>query len=421
MRASPWKIVYVLLCLALLVFTAYQFLMFLPESSTGWDYRVYVSAVQAFDHSQDPYILENVAPYQLFNANLVFDYPPHTLYFFWLLDFFLVFHYLIIYYVLLIVLLITSAYLIVNLDKKPHYLFLTTLLLTGFISMSWNFLTGNSPILFLFLFAVIFTLWVKGKYWQSSIVMGLSAAISLFTSPFIVLYLLVKRPIIDRLALMSLSVGIVASLFVVDYLINPAYLISYIGRMHGHGSPFNYPGGWNQPAPYLMFKDALSGISAGSIIPVVLVSCGYVAFVLYATWRYYRKNNGNTLKILSLVMLAVFMVLPYMAPYDFIILVIPLYFLFKDCSYRIKTLVLAVISLLPSFIWYSPSLGINDDNLPFLLGSYAQTYSLILIFLVVILCDHLTPASNEERKNGKKPEGRRRSYRAPPEQQEPLQ
>jgi hypothetical protein len=353
-----------------------------------------VSFVQAFDHSQNPYILENVIPYQIGGTNLLLTYPPHTLYFFWLLDFFSVFHYMGVYYLLLVSLLIISAYLIVNLDKKPHYLFLTTLLLTGFMSTFWNFLTGNQLILILLLFAITFTLLVKGKYLQSSIVMGLSAAVSLFTTPFIALYLIVKRPIVDRLMLISLSIGIVASFFVADFLVNPSLVISYISMMQSSTGPFHYPGGWNEPTPYLMFKDALNGMFPGNVIPLVIISCIYVGLILYATWKYYVKNHSNTLKILSLVMFSIFMVLPRITPYDFIILVVPLYLLFKDCSYRIKSLVLAVVSILPLFVWTTPAFGISGTNLPIL--AYVQVYSLILIFILVILHDYLTPALHDK-------------------------
>lgn len=419
MGERPWNIVYVILCLALLALTAFYLFIILQASSTGWDYRVYAGAVQALDHMQNPYILENINQYNG-GENLSFVYPPPTLYFFWLLDFFFVFHYIAIYYVLLVILLIISGYLIVTLDQKPHYLFFTTLLLTGFISTFWNFLTGNKDVLFLFLFAVIFTLLVKEKYWQSSIVMGLTAAVSLFTTPFAALYLVVRRPILDRLAYIVLSIGVVSALFLVSYCINPSFLVFYIGTLQGSTSPFFEPGGWDTPTPYLMFKDLLNSVSPGNILPVVIVSCVYIGLILYATWNYYLKHNGDTLKIYSLVMLSVFMILPRIKPYDFIILVVPLYFLFKDCRYRIKSLVLAVISLLPFFVWYSPALGINGDDLPFLLGSYAQAYSLIFIFLVVILQDHLTPASHEAGKGGKKPGGRRRTHGGTPAQQEPF-
>jgi len=394
--------VYVILCLALLAFTAYQIFGVLWVSEPGMDYRVFSGAVQALDHMQNPYILENINQYNG-GENLLFIYPPHTLYFFWLLDFFYVFHSIAIYYLLLIVLLIISGYLIVTLDKKPHYLFLTTLLLTGFMSTFWNFGTGNKDILFLLSFAVIFTLLIKEKYWQSAIVMGLAAAVSLTTGPFIALYLVVRRQILDRLAYIVLSIGVVLGLFLVSYCINPSLLVSYISTLKGDTSPFNETGGWNIPTPYLMFKDHLHSVFPGNTLPWIIVSCVYIGLILYATWNYYLKHNENTLKIYSLVVLSIFMILPRIKPYDFIILMVPLYILFKDCNYRVKSLVLAVISLLPFLIWYSPSVGINDDNLPFLLGSYVQAYSLILVFMIVILQDYLTPGSPDGGTAGKKP------------------
>lgn len=388
-----WKTIYLLLCLALLAFTVYQFSRHLLFPTTGWDYQTYMSAVQTLNHQQNPYVFKNLVQYQLFAPHLAFDYPPHTLYFFWILDFFLIFHNINIYYTLLAILLLISGYLIVTLDQKPRYFFLAMLLLTAFGSTFWNFLTGNTGILSIWLFSVIFTLLSKEKYWQSSIVMGLSAAVSLFSAPFIALFLVVKRPIRDRLVLVAISTGIVVSLFIASYLINPSFLHSYFSLMLGGGSPFLDSGGWNTPTPYLLFKGGLSGIAMGSTIPLILVSCVYGCLILYGTGRYCLNNRDNTFKVLSLVMLAIFMVLPRLKPYNFIILVVPLYFLFKDCSYRIKSLLLAVIALLPFLVWSARYLGIKNDTLPFLLGSYVQAYSLIIVFLLVILHDHVTHAT----------------------------
>jgi hypothetical protein len=413
----PWKIVYVVLCLVLLAFTAVQIVGTLLSGSAGVDYRVFVGAVQALDHGQNPYILENIIRYNG-GQDLLFIYPPHTLYFFWLLDFFYVFHYFVIYYLLLTVLLILSGYLIVNLDQKRHYFFLTTLLLTGFISTFWNFATGNKDILFLFLFAIIFTLLMKEKYWQSSVVMGLSAAVSLTTGPFIALYLVVRRPILDRLTYIGLSLGVVLAAFLVSYCVNPSFFFSYLGTLKGSSSPFLEPGGMNIPTPYLMFRDLLNSVSSENILPLAIVSCVYIGLILYATWNYYLKHNGDALKLYSLVMLSIFMMLPRIKPYDFIILVVPLYILFKDCRYWVKTLVLAVISLPSLFIWYSLLFNIDRFNLPFLLGTYTQAYSLLLIFLVAILQDYLTPCSPKVEKDGEKPPGRNRTHGKKPAQQE---
>lgn len=352
---------------------------------------------------QNPYILENINQYVAGNTggNLPFTYPPHTLYFFWILNIFFIFQNIGIYFAFLFILLIISGYLIVTMDQKPHYLFLITLFLTGFMSMVWNVGTGNKDIIFLFLFTLIFFLLVKEKYWQSSIIMGLAAAFSLITAPFVAIYLVVKAPLINRLAYIFLSAVVVGVLILISYCINPTFFISYIDTLQGGStSPLYDIGGTNTPTPYLMFEDLLKGVNIEGILPVAIVSCVYIGLVLYASWNYSIKYLQDTLKIYSLVMLVVFMMLPRIKPYDFIILVIPLYFLFKDCSYRMKCLMFAVISL-PIFCWYL-TFVIDTTDFPFLLGLYTQTYSMIFIFVLIILHDYLISSSYSNGSNPKK-------------------
>lgn len=388
-----WKTTYITLCIVLLALTVFQIYWISLDPSAGWDYHVFAGAVQSLDHMQNPYILENINKYAgvYTGGNLPFTYPPHTLYFFWILDLFLVFHNIGIYYTLLVILLILSGYLIVTMDRQPQYLLLVTLVLTGFMGTVWNIGTGNKDILFLFLFALIFVLLLKEKYWQSSIVMGLAAAVSLITAPFVALYLVIRRPFLLRFAYIIVSAGVVATLFLISYCINPTYLVSYIDTLKGSSSPLFDEGGLNTTTPYLLFADLLKGVNISGNLPVAVVSCVYIGFILFATGKYFIKNRQNTIKLYSVVMIAVFMMLPRIKPYDFIILVVPLYFLFKDCNDRIKSLMFMVISL-PIFFWYL-NFFVYTTEFPLLLGVYIQTYSMFLIFIVIIWHDYLTPAS----------------------------
>jgi hypothetical protein len=385
--------VFILVCLALLAMTAYQLFDALPylfghHIVAGCDYRVFAGAVRSLDHGLDPYLLANINQFTG-GENLLFVYPPHTLYFFRLLDLFTVFQHIELYYALLVVLMAVSGYLIVTIDRKRDYLFLSTLMLTGFMSIYWNFYTGNKDILFLFLFALLFVLLAKEQYRRSALVMGLAAAVSLTTAPFIALYLVVRRSLVDRFTYIALSAGVVAALFLVSYCINPTYLVSYLGVLRGGTSPFAEPGGLNVPTPYLFFNDLLKAVNISGTLPLALVSCVYAGLVLYAAWRYVVKNRKDDLKVYSLAMIAIFMLMPRIKPYDFILLVIPLYLLFKDSSYRVKSLVLAVCSV-PIFIWFFPLVGSIYD-LPFT-GAYGQTYSMLLIFVLIILHDRMVPA-----------------------------
>jgi hypothetical protein len=389
-----WKRAYGALCVILLCLTAGQLFLGLSIPSSGMDYRVFKGAVQSLNHGEDPYFLSNINYYV--GGTLPFNYPPHTLLFFWCLQFLFVYQSIWIYYILLIALMVASGYLIVTLDKKPQYLFFATLLLTGFISTYWNFVTGNKDILFLFLCACIFYLLVKEKFWQSSIVMGLMGSFSLITIPFIALYLVVRRSVMDRLTYIFLSIGVVAAIFLITWLVSPSLLASYNENLRGSTSPLNDPSGRLTPTPFLMFGVLLNQTYAGISIPLILVSLGYICLIIGASWYFVRKNQEKPLIIYSFVMLSIFMVLPRIKPYDFIILVLPLYFLFKDYGYKIKTLVFVVISLLPLGVWYYFEIDRTSPMhyLTYMIYSYTQIVSLFLIFMITVALEYYKPVSS---------------------------
>jgi hypothetical protein len=350
------------------------------------DYRVYKAGVQCLIHGYDPYPIANITQYS--GDEVVYGYPPHTLLFYWFLQIFFILQIIWIYYVFLLAFLVASGYLLVTADKKPEYLFCSTLLATGFISMYWNFYNGNKDILYLFLFACIFYLLIKEKFWQSSIVMGLMGSYTLFTLPFTALYLVVRRPIIDRIKYIFLSIGVVAGIFLITWLVNPGLFMSYIEMLRGSKSPFIESPGYLTPTPYLMFDFLLNKTYAGVTIPLVLVSLGYVCLIIGACWYVIRKNQEKPLIVYSFVMLSIFMVVPRIKPYDFIILVVPLYFLFKDCSDKIKIVALTVISLLPFCTWYQINHVGIFTNLTLLIYSYGQTISLFLIFAIAFALEY---------------------------------
>jgi hypothetical protein len=395
-----WKRAYTAFCVLLLFLTAGQLFIGLSGSFAGMDYRVYKGAVQSVNHGEDPYYLLNINQYS--GEWLPYNYPPHTLLFFWCLQVFFIFENIWIYYVFLIVLLAASAYLIVKTDKDPQHLFLFTLLVTGFLGTFYNFFDGNKDILFLLMFAGIFYLMVREKFWQSSIIMGLMGSFSLITLPFIAIYVVVKRPIIERAAYILLSIGVVAAIFLITWWLTPSLLLSYIENLRGSSSPLLDVFGWATPTPFLMFTVFLNQPDSRFTIPLVLVSLIYAGLILAATWYVIQKNKENPLLVYSFVTLAIFMLLPRIKPYNFVILVPALYFLFRDYGYRIKILVLTVISLVPLLFWYYPSIRHNFPEmfragiLIFSIVNYVYTVCLILIFVVAFALVYNRPLPTKD-------------------------
>jgi len=379
-----WKYAYIAFCVILICLAAVPLYFGMSDPHSGWDYRVFLGAVQSVNHGQNPYIVANVNQYT--GDNLPFTYPPHTLFFFWLLQFIFTFQNIWVYYAFLIAILIVSSYVLLTLDQDPHYLFFITLLFSGFICLFWNFITGNKDIIFFFLFSIIMYLLIKEKFWQSAVVMGLNASISLITIPFIAMYFVVKRSLADRLKYILISMGVLAAIFLGSFFLNPPFFISYLGTIGGSSSPLYDTAGYNTPTPFSMFGDLLNRANIGGLLPMIVVSLAYICIIGGAAWYCIRKNQENDLKIYSISLFSLFMILPRIKPYDFIILVVPLYFLFKDYSYRMKMLIFAAISLLPLFVWYYPwidPLGVMP--LPYIIDTYPQTVSLFLILAIMLI------------------------------------
>jgi len=380
----------VLLCIILLCLTAIQLFTGLSNPYSGMDFRVNVGAIQSVNHGEDPYFLLNLNQYT--HDYIPFTYAPHTLLLVWCLQFLFIFQSIWIYYALLVAFMVIDGYLIVTLDKKPDYLFFIVLLVTGFVSTFWNFYNGDKDFLFLFLFACTFHLLLKAKFWHSSIVLGLLGSFTLVPLPFVALSLAIKRPILKRIQYILLSIGVVGALFLIAWLINPALFASYIKTFQGSSSVMYEKSDRMTPTPFLMLGVLLNQTN-GISIPLVLVSIVYICLVVGASWYAIRKNQENPLKVYSLALFAIFMILPRIKPYYFIFLAIPLYILFKDCSYKIKILVFVVISLLPLFAWYLSNFYryysfYYTGSLTYLISDYGQTISLFLIFAITIALEY---------------------------------
>jgi len=389
----------VLLCIILLLLTAVQLFVGLSNPHSGMDFRVNVGAIQSVNHGEDPYFLLNVNQYT--HEYIPFTYAPHTLLIVWCLQFLFSIQSIWIYYALLVAFMVIDGYLIVTLDQKPEYLFFIVLLVTGFVSTFWNFYNGDKDFIFLFLFACIFHLLLKEKFWQSSIVLGLLGSFTLVPLPFVALSLAIKRPILKRIQYILLSIGIVAAIFLITWLINPALFESYIKTFQGSSSQLYEKSDRKTPTPFLMFGVLLNPANGGITIPLILVSLVYFCLIIGSSWYVIKKNQENPLKVYSLAMFAIFMVLPRIKPYYFIVLAIPLYFLFKDFSYKIKILVFVVISLLPLFFWFLQNFIKNYypqiyyiGSFPYMISEYAQTLSLFLIFAITIALESHKPVSS---------------------------
>jgi len=381
LQDQVWKISYIILCGLLLLVTVYMLFAVISSPGTGWDYRVYMGAVNALNQNKDPYILDNIKDYV--GDNLPFVYPPHT---FILFEFLFLFQNIGIYRLFMVILILISAYLVWAIDDSHHYLLFITLLMTGFISTYWNFLTANDSIVFLFFTSVIFYLLKKERFTESAVATGLMASFSLFPILLSGIFLLVKRTLADRVKLICIATGTLGVILVLSFIANPSLMVSFVHSLTSDTSRINETGGMDTPTPYWMFYDIVKWTGPASLVLTALLSLLYIGAVIAATYFFVMKNSEDAFKVYCLGFLSVFMILPRLKPYTFIMLVVPLYFLLKEFSYRAKLLVFAGISLFPLLVYLNYFQ--NPTLLPDLVNLYAQSISLFFIFIFIILKDH---------------------------------
>ena len=276
-----------------------------------------MGGVDAFNQNKDPYILANIQDYV--GDKLPYVYPPHMLIFF---EIFYFFQNIDIYRLVLVLLLATSVYFIAKSEDKPDYILYIVLLVTGFFSAYWNFLTGNFAIMSLFLIAVMFYFIKKDKFKESAFINGLMTSITLYPMIFSGAFLTLKRSYKEILTLIGIAGITFGAIFVVSYIFNPSLAQSFTQSLIGNESQIKDTGGMSNPTPYLMFDY----IAPNNILISGAISLIYIGLVLGALYLF-TKRNTDPFKIYTFGFLSMFMLLIRIKPYSFIMAVIPIYFL----------------------------------------------------------------------------------------------
>jgi len=227
-------------------------------------------------------------------------------------------------------------------------------------------------------------------------VTGLMASFSIFPIVFSAVFLFVKRSLAERIKLICLAGGTLGAILAVSFIIVPSFVTSFfILATTGSGNPLSEGGGMATPSQFLMFGDIAKGLGANSLLLTVIISVLYIVLVLVGMFSFMKRNNRDTFKLYCIGFLTIFMLLPRIKPYAFVMLAVPLYFLMKDYNDKSKLLVFFGISLFPMFVYLN--YFINPNLLPYLVNLYAQTMSLFFIFGVIIIYDWYTSVKTKTR------------------------
>jgi len=387
------KRTYMSLCLCLIFINIFLIIVTgISIDSVGGDYNIYCGAVKVFEDGNNPYLVDNLRVYT--RSDLSFTYLPLNIIMFkGLCHFNRFFHPWIIYYICWSGLLLGSFLVIKKSDADCQHLLLFTLLITGFMGTYWNFFTGNTGLIHVFLISLMFYSIIKKKYYWASLFLVFASLLKIIPLIFSVLFIFAK---ISKWTKIKIWIFI-ALLFVLAHLlsfvlypgITISYYLSIIGRMGQQHSPVHERVG----TFFFLFEEISKTLFGG--IPVISL-CLYLVFtglILTVVVKYSRAKNRSFLNVFSLGMLAFILIFPRFRSYSFAWSLVPAYFLVKDWNLNGKFLAVLVVSVAPlcSFGIFSIS-GWFKGWLETV--EYGQSICLLAFFILILMPDYFTKAKH---------------------------
>lgn len=355
----------------------------------GWDFMVYCDAATAFVQGTNPYIVENLA-----QSTLSFVYPPTTLPLFAGLCFpTAIVPPIVVHTVLYALFLLGSGALIYSVDPSPDVFLLATFLVVSFGGTYRAFETGNFSIFLTFLLAIVFAGLIREREWIVGLALTTMAAFKLFPIFFAGPLLVSDRSRREKIRTVGVIAGTIATFVVVNILAFPTYVETYYlsitGQLPQH-SPVNAGGGRINPSLYFLTDELNNNIGGVPLMQWVLY-LGVVALVAGLFYYYVRYCDNDTVRTLSLGIIAVLLILPRLKPYTLVLAALPAYFLVKDTSLRAKTMFLTIAAAIP--IAAIPFQVMIGDRLWFYqrllqartMIDFAPTIVLLAFFISVVL------------------------------------
>jgi len=373
---------WLILCVALMAINV--FLIIFDFHRAGWDFKVSYGAIEAFKNNENPYFVKNLQKYT--DTNFPFGWPLAILYFFRVIYFLNNFIGPKLNYYILWLLFLLGAFIIIKKARKDFDPFLlAVLLLTGFMSTYWNFLTGSIGLIELFVFSLVFYYIIKKKYYVAAIFLALSGFVRILPLLFGSLFIFADIPGRSKRNIFLLIISIAAALHMVPFIFFPdmvrAYFLLLMGKISNQYSPAFERGMQNNPSLFCLMQDISEKVfgiyNSAFCFGLYFLS---VSFIFFLFFRYARENKHKFLEIFSLGALAFLLVFPRLKPYSFVFALLPIYFLIKDLVLKNKIYMILLVSACPlmffvnmNVLWYN-----------FFIISYNQYIFLFLFFYIFL-------------------------------------
>lgn len=386
-----WK--WLLLCLSLIIINILLICKYFPQS--GWDFQIYTSAVRAYEHGYNPYLVSHLRNFGNYFKDFPFHYLPLSLFFFKLFCFG---NPQINYYVFWLSLLVATYLIIKQIDSNFKPLYLVTLLMTAFYATLCNFWAGNIGLVEMFGFVIILYFILRKKYYLSAFSLALLGIFKMIPLIFSVLYIFSDISKREKVKVITLAIISFILLSILSYAlfpdITPYYYMTITGKISYQDHAIREEGNQANPAPFFFIR-GITKYLFGSNPTIFFGLCLLFITALFVFFLSYIRRNRPFLKTFCLGTIPLMLILPRLKDYAFTMLIPCIYLLTKDLDLKRRTWTLLIVSAGPLILW-----GIDKIvcEMPawYLLQrmlDYRQAVFLILFYILFLVNDSAEPAN----------------------------
>jgi hypothetical protein len=316
------------------------------SKGAGWDYRVYCVAAEAFSQGKNPYFVANTEPFS--GEKYSFVYPPSSLPLFGL---FRAMGGDSTYRILWPLLALLVSLIVLRLDERKDALFLTTLVISGFMVGFWNMRSGNIGYLEMLFLSLVFLALTRGSYYVAAILLNAVAWLKAIPIVFGALFVFIKDTWRKKVLVLVVLCGCFlliqgSSAFFYPELW-PTYIKAITGGIEGQHNPLKETGEDANPTAFLFFRDINSQLVGPDSQAYLVVFIAFIIFIGIVFLDVVPRLRGGFIPTFSFGILALLLAFPRLKPYSFTAALIPIYLLAKDLDFKKKTYILLSVSVVP--------------------------------------------------------------------------
>jgi hypothetical protein len=293
-------------------------------------------------------------------------------------------------------LIVASIYVIVKSEKNFDLILLITLITTGFIGLYMS-LDGNFVIFELLLTSAMFFYITRKKFAPASLFLGIESYVKVLPLAFIPLYVFIETTFQKRITIILTCLGSFVLLNIISFLIFPDlnrfYYLAIAGSLNQPGSPLSLQS--NNLSFFTLLLDIGDHFLRGNAFFIYGSYAVFCLIILVLFRQLVQKRISQFIEIYSFGMLAIYLILPRIADYTFLLVTIPIYYLMKSGNTTDKIITLVMVSGLPlsnaCMKYFFQLISLQQPPILEHVSQWTPFYSLLLFYLFYLYRNDIFP------------------------------